>query len=66
MLIDAYNEETPNNEKIQNVFLNSMMKYQTNNPFKKNSNSNVPLLLLLNTINYFFVICVEVRYYKKF
>ena len=50
MLIDAYNEETPNNEKIQNVFLNSMMKYQTNNPFKKNSNSNVPLLLLLNTI----------------
>lgn len=50
MLIDAYNEETPNNEKIQNVFLNAMMKYQTNNPFKKNSNSNVPLLLLLNTI----------------
>lgn len=50
MLIDAYNEETPNNEKIQNVFLNSMMKYQTNNPFKKNSNANVPLLLLLNTI----------------
>ena len=50
MLIDALNEETPNEKKIQNVFLNSMMKYQTNNPFRKNSNANVPLVLLLKVI----------------
>lgn len=51
MLIDAFNEIPQNDEKVQNVFLNAMMKYQTNNPFRKNANSNVPLLLLLNTIN---------------
>ena len=50
MLIDALNEETPNSKKIQNVFLNSLMKYSTDNPFRKNSNSNVPLLLLLKVI----------------
>ncbi|MFI3166277.1 MAG: AlwI family type II restriction endonuclease [Bacillota bacterium] len=50
MLIDAFNESPQNDEKIQNVFLNSLMKYQTNNPFRKNANINVPLLLLLNTI----------------
>lgn len=50
MLIDALNEETPNSKKIQNVFLNSLMKYSTNNPFRKNSNSNVPLILLLKVI----------------
>ena len=37
-------------KKIQNVFLNSLMKYSTDNPFRKNSNSNVPLLLLLKVI----------------
>ena len=50
MLIDALNEEEPNEEKIQMVFLNSMMKYQTNNPFRKNLNSNVPLILLLQVL----------------
>lgn len=35
MLIDALNEEEPNEEKIQMVFLNSMMKYQSNNPYRK-------------------------------
>lgn len=50
MLVDAYNEETPNNEKIQTVFLNSLMKYQTNNPYRKNANTNCPLILLLQTI----------------
>lgn len=50
MLIDAYNEKTPNEEKIRNVFLNAMVKYQTNNPFKKNSNSNIPLVLLLKVL----------------
>ncbi len=50
MLIDTYNSESPDEKIIQNVFLNSLCKYQTNNPFKKNLNSNVPLLLLLKTI----------------
>ena len=50
MLIDALNEEEPNEEKIQMVFLNSMMKYQSNNPYRKNANSNVPLILLLQVL----------------
>jgi len=50
MLIDALNEEEPNEEKIQMVFLNSMMKYQSNNPYRKNANANVPLLLLLQVL----------------
>lgn len=50
LLIDAYKSEEPNEKLIQNVFLNCLSKYQTNNPFKKNLNSNVPLLLLLKTI----------------
>ena len=50
MLIDAFREEQLNNEKIQAVFLNAMMKYQTNNPFKKNLNANCPLILLLQVI----------------
>ena len=50
MLIDALNEEESNEEKIQMVFLNSMMKYQSNNPYRKNANSNVPLILLLQVL----------------
>lgn len=50
MLIDALNEHPVNEQKIQNVFLNSMMKYQTRNPYRKNKNDNVPLLLLLQVI----------------
>lgn len=50
MLIDAVREVPKNDDKIQNVFLNAMMKYQTNNPFRKNSNTNAPLPLLLNVI----------------
>lgn len=50
MLVDAFNEEQPNNEKIQAVFLNALMKNQTNNPFKKNANANCPLVLTLQTI----------------
>ena len=52
MLVDAFNEEQPNNEKIEAVFLNALMKYQTNNPFKKNLNASAPLILTLQTINY--------------
>lgn len=50
MLIDALNERPCNDQKIKDIFLNSMMKYQINNPFRKNANSNVPLLLLLQVI----------------
>ncbi len=50
MLIDAHNEKPVNDEKIKNVFLNSLMKYQTNNPFRKNANDNSPLVLLLQVI----------------
>lgn len=50
MLIDALNENPINDEKIKNVFLNSLMKYQTNNPFRKNANDNSPLILLLQVI----------------
>ena len=50
MLVDSLNEIPKNDEKIQSVFLNSMMKYQTNNPFRKNANSNAPLPLLLKVI----------------
>ncbi|WP_312701874.1 AlwI family type II restriction endonuclease [Sedimentibacter sp.] len=51
MLIDAVNEIPVNENKIQAVLLNSMMKYQVNNPFRKNSNNNIPLVLLLQVIN---------------
>lgn len=50
MLIDAINETPANNEKMQRVFLNALMKYQTSNPFRKNANDNVPLPLLLRVI----------------
>lgn len=50
MLIDAYNENPINDNKVKNVFLNALMKYQTNNPFRKNANNNVPFVLLLQVI----------------
>lgn len=48
LLIDAVNEN--DEAKIANIFLNCMMKYQRNNPFRSVLNANVPLLLLLNTM----------------
>lgn len=51
MLVDAVNEIPQNDKKIQNVFLNAMMKYQTSNPFRKNANDNAPLPLLLKVID---------------
>ena len=50
MLVDALNESPINNEKIQKVFLNALMKYQTSNPFRKNASENTPLPLLLRVI----------------
>lgn len=53
MLVDAYLEEPCNDKKIQLVFLNALMKYQTNNPLRRNLNENVPLPLLLKVIKLF-------------
>lgn len=50
MLIDAHNEDPADDETIKNVFLNALIKYQTNNPFRKNANDNSPLVLLLQVI----------------
>ena len=50
MLISARNGDSAGDETIKNVFLNALMKYQTNNPFRKNSNDNSPLVLLLQVI----------------
>ena len=50
MLVDAYNENPINDEKIKNVFLNALVKYQTNNPFRKTLNANSPLVLLLQVL----------------
>ena len=52
MLVDAYMEEPKNDKKIQTVFLNALMRYQTNNPLRRNLNENVPLPLLLKVIQY--------------
>lgn len=51
LLIDAFNEIPTNDAKINNVFLNALMKYQRNNPFRKVKNDNVPLVLLLQTMS---------------
>ena len=40
MLIEAIDQENVDDQKIQNVFLNSMMKYQIKNPFRKNLHSS--------------------------
>lgn len=50
LLIDAVNESPSNEAKIANVFLNCMMKYQSNNPFRRVLNANAPLILLLNVM----------------
>lgn len=51
MLCDAYNSSSDNSgEKIQKIFLNALMKYQTNNPFRRNANMNAPIPLLLNVL----------------
>lgn len=50
MLIEAYSETPCNQKKIQKVYLNAFMKYQTNNPLRRILNENAPLPLLLNVI----------------
>lgn len=53
MLCDAYEVNDAYEDvskKIQNVFLNALSKYPSNNPFRKNANENVPLVLLMRVI----------------
>lgn len=47
MLLD---KEKPENEQL--VFANAFAKYQRHNPFRKVLNKNIPLILLLQTIQY--------------
>lgn len=53
MLVDAYSETPSNEKKIQAVFLNALMKYQTNNPLRRTLNDNAPLPFLLRVIKHF-------------
>lgn len=56
MLCDAYeltNTDEDVSKKIQNVFLNALAKYPSNNPFRRNANQNVPLVLLMRVIRLF-------------
>lgn len=45
-----YHQWEYNEDSIQSAMLNSMVKYQIDNPFCKNANKNNPLILLLRTI----------------
>jgi hypothetical protein len=47
MLLD---KEKPQNEQM--VFVNAFAKYQRHNPFRRVLNENVPLILLIETIQY--------------
>ena len=50
LLIDAARKTPADEQKIQNVMLNALVKYQTNNPFRKNKSANAPLIMLLQVI----------------
>jgi hypothetical protein len=51
MLCDAYeNTDDDMSGKVQSVFLNALVKYQSDNPLRRNANKNVPLLLLMKLI----------------
>ncbi len=39
-----------NESKVANIFLNAFVKQQTNNPFRRVKNANIPLVLLLNVM----------------
>ncbi|WP_233424215.1 AlwI family type II restriction endonuclease [Helicobacter suis] len=51
MLIKAINTEGENGARVANIFLNALIKYQRNNPFRCVRNDNAPLPLLLNTMH---------------
>lgn len=51
MLCDAQLDNTgESGEKTQKIFLNSLVKYQTNNPFRRTSTNNAPIPLLINVL----------------
>lgn len=53
MLCDAFEDKASDEDvskKIQNVFLNALAKYPSNNPFRRNANENVPVVLLMRVI----------------
>ena len=50
MLVDAFNKEPVDDLMIQNIFLNALIKYPVNNPYRKILNDNVPLVLLINVL----------------
>jgi len=53
MLCDAYDSLSADDDvskKVQNVFLNGFIKFQSNNPLRRNANENVPVVLLMNVI----------------
>ncbi|EGJ6309172.1 AlwI family type II restriction endonuclease [Campylobacter upsaliensis] len=52
LLIDATNKIPSNEAKIANIFLNCLMKYQRNNPFRRIINDNAPLILLLKVLDH--------------
>lgn len=53
LLCETYKERNDAifNEKIQAVFLNVLCKYHTSNPFRRNANKNVPLILLTKLLD---------------
>lgn len=53
LLCETYQETNDAlfNEKIQAVFLNVLCKYHTSNPFRRNANKNVPLILLTRLLS---------------
>lgn len=50
LLIDVFNQTPQNELMIQNIFLNALIKYPINNPYRKILNDNIPLILLLQVI----------------
>lgn len=38
------------NKQVQNIFLNALAKYQTDNPFRRNLIDNAPFILFLQTV----------------
>lgn len=47
---DSRDSEEDVSKKIQNVFLNALSKYPSNNPFRRNANENIPVVLLMRVL----------------
>ena len=50
LMIEAVSGSEVNEELVQNLFLNTLVKYPVNNPYRKIKNDNVPLVFLLNIL----------------